>query len=70
MLDRLSQLIPGFKEDDPVDFTTTLVEPAAYCADQQSYRLDWGRRGVLSTARSRTSLARHARLVDYTVGEG
>ena len=71
MLDRLSQLIPGFKEDDPVDFTTTLVELAAYRADQQSYRLDWvGTEAFLSTARSRTSLARHARLVDYAVGEG
>jgi hypothetical protein len=71
ILDRLSQLVPGFREDDPVDFTTTLVEALAYRADQQSYRLDWvGTEAFLSTARSRTSLARHARLVDYPLGEG
>jgi hypothetical protein len=71
MLDRLSQLVPGFREDDPIDFTTTLVETAAYRADQQSYRLDWvGTEAFLFTARSRTSIARHARLVDYPVSEG
>jgi hypothetical protein len=71
MLDRLSELVPGFKEDDPVDLTTTLVELAAYRADQQSYRLDWvGTEAFLGTARSRTSLARLARLVDYPIGEG
>lgn len=71
MLDRLSELVPGFREDDPVDLTTTLVEAAAYLADQQSYRLDWvGTEAFLFTARSRTSVARHARLVDYPVNEG
>jgi hypothetical protein len=71
ILDRLSELVPGFREDDPVDFTTTLVEAAAYRADQQSYRLDWvGTEAFLFTARSRTSVARHARLVDYAPGEG
>jgi hypothetical protein len=71
ILDRLSELVPGFREDDPVDFTTTLVEALAYRADQQSYRLDWvGTEAFLSTARSRTSVARHARLVDYPPGEG
>lgn len=71
MLDRLSELVPGFREDDPVDFTTTLVEAAAYRVDQQSYRLDWvGTEASLFTARSRTSVARHARLVDYPLSEG
>jgi hypothetical protein len=71
LLDRLAELVPGFREDDPVDFTTTLVEALAYRADQQSYRLDWvGTEPFLPTARSRTSIARHARLTDYRVGEG
>jgi hypothetical protein len=71
MLDRLATLVPGFRSDDPVDFTTTLVEALAYRADQLSYKLDWvGTEAFLSTARSRTSIARHARLVDYVVGEG
>ncbi|MFG2106457.1 putative baseplate assembly protein [Micromonospora chersina] len=71
MLDRLSALVPGFTSDDPVDLTTTIVEALAYRADQQSYRLDWvGTESFLDTARSRTSVARHARLVDYRPGEG
>ena len=71
MLDRLAVLVPGFRSDDPVDLTTTLVEALAYRADQQSYRLDWvGTEAFLDTARSRTSVARHARLVDYRPGEG
>lgn len=70
MLDRMAALVPGFREDDPIDFTTTLVEALAYRADQLSYRLDWvGTEAFHSTARSRTSLTRHARLVDYIPGE-
>ncbi|HEX4848258.1 MAG TPA: hypothetical protein VFV30_08940 [Novosphingobium sp.] len=70
MLDRMAALVPGFREDNPVDFTTTLVEALAYRADQLSYKLDWvGTEAFLSTARSRTSLSRLARLVDYTPGE-
>lgn len=71
MLDRIAALVPGFGADNPVDFTTTLVEALAYRADQLSYKLDWvGTEAFLSTARSRTSITRHARLVDYPVGEG
>lgn len=71
LLDRIAALVPGFRQDDPADFTTTLVEAAAYRLDQQSYRLDWvGTEAFLDTARSRTSIRRHARLVDYSVGEG
>jgi hypothetical protein len=71
MLDRLAVLVPGFRSDDPVDLTTMLVEAVAYRADQQSYRLDWvGAEAFLDTARSRTSVARHARLVDHRPGEG
>ncbi|HET7429868.1 MAG TPA: baseplate J/gp47 family protein [Nocardioides sp.] len=71
MLDRLSVLVPGFREDDAVDLTTTLVEALAYRLDQQSYRVDWTTtEAFLDTARSRTSLVRHARLVDYVPGEG
>ncbi|MDD7942413.1 baseplate J/gp47 family protein [Actinomycetospora lutea] len=71
MLDRLTVLVPGFRSDDPVDLTTTLVEALAYRADQQSYRLDWvGTEAFLDTARSRTSVTRHARLVDYRPGDG
>lgn len=71
LLDRLTALVPGFREDEPVDLTTTLVEACAYLADQKSYRLDWiGTEAFLQTARSRASIARHARLLDYDIGEG
>ncbi|MFB6608713.1 baseplate J/gp47 family protein [Agromyces sp. NPDC056379] len=70
MLDRLAVLVPGFREDDPVDFTTQLVEALSYSLDHQSYRLDWiSTEAFLDTARSRTSLMRHARLVDYRPAE-
>lgn len=71
MLDRMAVLVPGFREDDPVDLTTTLVEALAYRADQQSYTIDWvGTEAFLDTARTRVSVTRHARLLDYTPGEG
>jgi hypothetical protein len=71
MLDRMSVLVPGFREDDPVDLTTTIIEALAWRADQQSYRIDWvATEAFLDTARSPASIARHARLVDYTPGLG
>src|SRR5262249_31255962 len=71
LLDRVTALVPGFAGDNPADFTTTLVEALAYDADQASYRLDWvGTEAFLGTARSRTSMRRHARLVDYEINEG
>lgn len=71
MLDRIAALVPGFREDDPADFTVTLVEALAYRSDQQSYRLDSiGTEAFLDTARAPSSLARLARLVDYRPGQG
>lgn len=71
VLDRMTTLVPGFSGSRAADFTTTLAEALAYDADQASYRLDWvGTEAFLGTARSRTSLRRHARLVDYAIGEG
>ncbi len=71
MLDRMAVLLPDFRQDDPVDLTTTLIEVLAWRADQQSYRLDWVATEALpDSARSRASMTRHARLVDYAPGEG
>jgi hypothetical protein len=71
LLDRINVLVPDFADDTPVDLTITIAEALAYIADHKSYRLDWiGTEGFLSTARSPTSLRRHARLLDYRVGEG
>ncbi|MCU7820357.1 putative baseplate assembly protein [Kitasatospora sp. DSM 101779] len=71
MLDRISLLAPEWTERNPADVGTTLVELLAYLADGLSYRQDAvATEAYLGTARSRISLRRHARLVDYRVHEG
>ena len=61
MLDRLAVLVPGFREDDPVDLTTTVVEALAYRLDQQSYRLDCDLHGGVPRHRAQPHLARTPR---------
>lgn len=71
MLDRISGLAPQFVDDTAVDHLVTHVEALAYVADHLSYRLDAiANETDMFRARSRVSLRRHARLVDYTVHEG
>jgi hypothetical protein len=71
MLDRLSLLTPGWTERSTPDVGIALVELLAYVADELSYRQDAvATETYLQTARRRTSLRRHARLVDYVVHEG
>jgi hypothetical protein len=71
MLDRLSLLAPGWTERATADAGVALVELLAYVADELSYRQDAvATEAYLATARRRTSLRRHARLVDYVVHEG
>ena len=71
MLDRLSLLAPLWTERNAADLGVALVEMLAYVADQLSYRQDViATEAYLGTARLRTSARRHARLVDYTIGEG
>ena len=71
MLDRLAVLVPSWNEPHAADIGNTLVEILAYAADHLSYRQDAvATEAYLGTARSRISLRRHARLVDYTVNEG
>lgn len=71
MLDRMAVLTPQWTERHAADFGVTLVETLAYVADHLSYRQDAvATEAYLGTARSRISLRRHARLVDYTVAEG
>ncbi|MBS1144040.1 MAG: putative baseplate assembly protein [Proteobacteria bacterium] len=71
MLDRMSQLVPGFAERSPADFTVALVETLAYVGDHLSYTQDAvATEAYLGTARRRTSLRRHARLLDYPVHDG
>jgi hypothetical protein len=71
MLDRLSLLVPDWTEHTPADMGVALVELLAYVGDELSYRQDAvATEAYLATARRRTSLRRHARLVDYVVHEG
>jgi hypothetical protein len=71
MLDRLAVLVPGWTETHAADLGVALTEVLAYAADHLSYQQDAvSTEAYLGTARSRISLRRHARLVDYQIGEG
>lgn len=71
VLDRLTQLIPGWRERSPADLAVALSELVAYVADQLSYQQDAvATEAYLDTARLRTSLRRHALLVDYHLHDG
>lgn len=71
MLERMSLLAPGWAERSSADIGVMLVELLAYAADELSYRQDAvATEAYLGTARSRVSLRRHARLVDYRVHDG
>ena len=71
MLDRLSLLVPGWTERNPADLGIALVELLAYVADHLSYQQDAvATEAYLGTARRRSSVRRHARLVDYSLFEG
>lgn len=72
MLEQLSMIVPGFGAGDgPADLPVALVETLAYAADQVSYFQDAvATEAYLNTARKRSSVRRHARLVDYRLHEG
>jgi len=71
MLDRMSALAPAQEERSPADLGVALVELVAYAADQLSYYQDAvATEAYLGTARQRTSLRRHARLLDYNMHDG
>lgn len=71
MLDRLSIIIPEWKERNLADLGITLVELLAYIGDYLSYQQDAiATEAYLGTARRRVSLRRHARLVDYAMSDG
>ncbi len=71
MLDRMTQLMPEWRERSPADLGLTLVELLAYVGDHLSYRQDAvGTEAYLNTARRRVSVRRHARLVDYAMHDG
>lgn len=71
MLDRMSLLLPQWTERNPADLGVALVELLAYLGDQLSYRQDAvATEAYLETARQRSSVRRHARLVDYRMHDG
>ncbi|HEX3069824.1 MAG TPA: putative baseplate assembly protein [Thermoanaerobaculia bacterium] len=71
MIDRISLLVPGWRERTAADLGVTLVELLAYVADHLSYQQDAiATEAYLGTARLRTSVRRHVRLVDYLLRDG
>ena len=71
MLDRLAALTPAWTETHAADLGIAMTEALAYAADHLSYQQDAvSTEAYLDTARSRISLRRHARLVDYPISEG
>ena len=71
LLDRLSLIMPQWTERHIPDIGIALVELLAYEGDRLSYHQDAvATEAYLHTARLRTSVRRHARLVDYAVHDG
>jgi hypothetical protein len=71
ILDRITTLVPGWRERTAADLGVTLAELIAYVGDHLSYRQDAvATEAYLETARLRTSLRRHALLVDYRMHDG
>jgi len=69
--DRLAVLAPTWTETHAADLGVAITETLAYAADHLSYQQDAvSTEAYIGTARSRISLRRHARLVDYRISEG
>jgi hypothetical protein len=68
---RLAQIMPAWKEDNPADVGVVLMEMLAYIGDHLSYYQDAvATEAYIGTSRSRISVKRHARLLDYFINEG
>ena len=71
VMDRLSLLLPAWRETHVPDLGVAIVEILAYTGDYLSYQQDAvATEAYLETARQRISVRRHARLVDYRIHEG
>jgi hypothetical protein len=71
IFDRLSLVMPDWRERHVPDLGIALVEVLAYAGDHLSYYQDAvATEAYLDTARQRISVRRHARLVDYLMHEG
>lgn len=71
ILDRLSTIMPDWKERSPADLGIVLTELLAYVGDYLSYYQDAvTTEAYITTARKRVSVRRHARLLDYPMHDG
>jgi hypothetical protein len=71
MLDRLSVIMPEWRERNPADIGVMVVELLAYAADHLSYYQDAvATEAYLGTCRRRVSMRRHSRLLDYLMHDG
>ncbi|SEP95313.1 putative baseplate assembly protein [Streptomyces sp. yr375] len=71
LLERLSLTLPRWTERHAPDLWVTLVELLAHVGDRLSYQQDAvATEAYLDTARLRTSVRRHARLVGYPMHDG
>ncbi|HEY6377365.1 MAG TPA: baseplate J/gp47 family protein, partial [Edaphobacter sp.] len=71
ILDRMAVLSPTWNEPHASDTGIALVETIAYLADHLSYQQDaTATEAYIGTARSRISMRRHAKLVDYQMSDG
>ena len=71
IIDRLSKLMPDWKERNVGDLQIALVELMAYTGDYLSYYQDAvATEAYLFTARKRVSARRHSRLLDYHLHNG
>jgi hypothetical protein len=71
ILERLTVLMPEWRERSPADGMVTVAEAIADAADQLSYFQDAAAtEAYLGTARRRISVRRHARLLGYQMHEG
>jgi hypothetical protein len=71
MFDRIALVAPDDRTRDPATLRALLVEALAAAADQVAYFQDAvATEAYLGTARARSSVRRHARLLDYPVHEG
>jgi len=71
LLDYLATTRPDWRERHEADAVIALLELFAYTGDLISYEQDAvATEAYLGTARRRTSVRRHARLVDYRIDDG
>jgi hypothetical protein len=71
LTDRFAALLPGWKDRNPADPAVMLLELFAYLGDRLAYWQDAvAAEAYLGSARRRTSVRRHARLLDYRMHEG